>query len=288
MSEFAGIRSQVNKKALKKFPHARRRDLDYMRTHLAPREGGRVLEIGAGSGFFSGHIADMLDPTGRLVVSDPSLDQLDIVIALQRKNIDVIQYVQFGSRCVDLEREKVDAIWSFGAMHHMQQKQQSFYNMKRILKPGGRVVVCDVFQGSRLAKHFDIQVAQFCETGHEVSFWSREYAESICARVELAQPTFVDDDMKWEFDRKEDIGEFLYLLHAMTGTTKRGCLEGAENILGVKKVGAKYILHWPMTVMVTGWNSIDINIVYLKKISHLSVTDFLVGAEGLEPPTLSV
>ncbi len=250
-SEFAGVRARMYKQALELFPDARKNDLACMRKYLNPQFGERILEIGAGSGFFSGEIADSLGESGRLIVSDPSLDKLAEVMALRCSNVDVIQYVQFGSKNVDLEKNKVDAVWSFGAMHHMWQKQKSLHNMMRILKPSGRIVICDVFQGSRLAQHFDTQVARFCETGHEVSFWSREYAESICNRAGFSKPKFIDVDMKWTFEKKKDIGAFLYLLHAMTGTTEKECLKGAETILGVKKTGAQYILHWPMTIMIT-------------------------------------
>jgi arsenite methyltransferase len=248
--QFDGERSQLYKEALIEYPNARAEDLKIMKRILKPQKGEKILEIGAGSGFFSGHIADLLEEKGQLIVSDPSLDQLETVKNLKRNNIEVIQFVQFGSKKVNLEKDKVDAVWSFGAYHHMFQKSKSFANIKRILKKGGRIVIGDVFNGSALAKHFDEQVARYCNIGHEVAFWNKEYAKTLCAINGFSEPKFYDINIKWKFNTKKDIGIFLYKLHAMTKTTVKECQKGAEDILGVKKVRNQYELNWPMTIMI--------------------------------------
>lgn len=249
--EFDGIRAQLYKECLKEFPHAREQDISFMKTFLKPQKGERILEIGAGSGFFSRHIAKAIGKKGILVVSDPSLDQLEEVRQLRQENIKTIQFVQFGSATVDFEEKKVDAVWSFGAMHHMFQKNKSFENLSNILKPDGRVIIGDVFCGSTLARHFDSQVARYCITGHEVSFWSKEYAQTICAVNGFEEPKFIDVNCKWKFKKRKDIGVFLYKLHAMTKTTPQECLRVAEEILGIKKETNHYILNWPMTFIIT-------------------------------------
>lgn len=249
--EFDGIRSKLYKECLIEFPDARLEDIEVMKKYLAPKKCERILEIGAGSGFFSKVISDLLGDEGRLIVSDPSLEQLEEIKKLERKNIDVIQFVQFGSEKVNLEKDKIDAVWSLGAMHHMFQKSKSFGNLSRILKKGGRVVIADVFSGSNLAKHFDDKVAKFCITGHEVAFWSKEYADSICFLNNFTKPKFYDLNIQWKFKKKEDIGLFLYKLHGMTKTTPENCLKGAEEILGIEKKDGLYCLNWPLTLFIT-------------------------------------
>lgn len=249
--EFDGVRASLYAEALNEFPTSRLEDINIMKKRLQPQEGERILEIGAGSGFFSGHIAKHIGDNGRLTVADPSLDQLKSVKNLGAQNIDVIQFVQFGSPQVDLERHKVDAVWSFGAVHHISQKQKSFDNMSRILKKGGRVVICDVFSGSKLAEHFDDKVAKYCVTGHQVSFLSRSYAETLCFRAGFRPPMFYDEKIKWWFDSEKDIGTFIYKLHAMIKTTEKECLKGCREILGVGKHKGKYFLNWPMTTVTT-------------------------------------
>ena len=112
-------------------------------------------------------------------------------------------------------------------------------------------LVGDVFVGSTLAQHFDDKVAKHCATGHEVSFLSREFAESLCELIGFEKPTFTDFNAKWKFERKEDIGNFLYKLHAMTKTTPEACLQGAEEILGIEERDGFFYLNWPMTMLST-------------------------------------
>jgi len=245
MAEFIGERSRLYKECLREFPNAREEDIEVMKKYLAPKDNEVILEIGAGSGFFSKRLSKMVK---RLIVSDPSDEQLEEVKELKRKNIELIEE---GADTLTLRKEKVDAIWSFGAMHHCFNKTKAFQNFARMLKKGGRLILADVWHGSKLAKHFDDKVAKFCVTGHEVAFWTDEFAESLCFLAGLEKPKIYDLNIKWKFDTKEEIGTFLYKIHAMTKTTPQECLKGAEEILGIENKGDKFCLNWPMKVMVS-------------------------------------
>ena len=241
--EFSGIRSQLYKEALYEYPNARLQDIKLMKKYLAPKKGEVILEVGAGSGFFSGIISDKLGKTGKLIVTDPSDEQLDDVRFLNKSNIEVYKS---GSENINLPSNSIDKIWSLGAMHHCFNKQKSFDNFYNCLKSGGTVIIIDVFSDSKLAKHFDERVSKYCITGHEVAFWTKEYAESICYLSGFENPVIKKLNVKWIFDTREDIGKFLYKLHAMTKTNPKECLIGAEKILGVIERKGKFELNWPM------------------------------------------
>ncbi len=251
VAEFDGLRAKLYSEALKEFPHARETDIDLMKKYLSPKLGEVILEVGAGNGLFSGAIADATLPNGKVIVTDPSKEQLFGVSDLGRKNIEIRNE---GADKLTLEKGAVDGIWSFGAIHHIFRKTAAFSNFNTCLKSGGRLVIGDVFAGSDLAEHFDDRVAKFCITGHEVSFLSRAYTESVCFLTGFEKPEFHDFNAKWVFEKKEDIGTFLYKLHAMTKTTPEECLRGAEEILGVIEENGKHYLNWPMTMVVTRKN----------------------------------
>ncbi|MDP4039836.1 MAG: class I SAM-dependent methyltransferase [Candidatus Pacearchaeota archaeon] len=245
MAEFSGVRANLYKESLREFPHARDEDIEVMKKYLAPKDNEVVLEIGAGSGFFSGILSDMVK---QLTVSDPSNEQLEEVKDLNKDNIKL---VEAGADTLNLEKETADAIWSFGAMHHCFNKTKAFQNFARILKRDGRLVIADVWHGSKLAQHFDDKVAKFCATGHEVAFWTDEFAESLCFLAGLETPKIHDLNIQWKFKTKAEIGTFLYKIHAMTKTTPQECLKGAEEILGIEKKDEMYCLNWPMKVMIS-------------------------------------
>lgn len=248
MAEFDGIRAKLYKEALSDFPSARQGDIELMNKYLSPQPGEVILEVGAGNGMFSGVIADAVLPNGKVIVTDPSQEQLVGVSESNRNNIEIVSE---GADSLSLKENSVDAVWSFGAMHHVFNKTAAFKNFHRALKTGGRLVVGDVFSGTSLARHFDDRVARFCVTGHEVAFWSREYAESLCELNGFEKPTFYDFNANWVFDTKKDVGDFLYKLHAMTKTTPEECLAGAEEILGITEKENRFYLNWPMTFIFT-------------------------------------
>ena len=245
MVEFSGERSRLYKECLREFPNARNEDIGIMNKYLSPKDSEIILEVGAGSGLFSKVLADRVK---KLIVSDPSAEQLEEVKRLNKNNIEIREE---GADTLTLGKETVDAIWSFGAMHHCHNKTKAFQNFVRILRKGGRLVLVDVYHGSKLAKHFDIQVAKFCIVGHEVAFWTKEFGESLCYITGFEKPRFYDLNIQWKFNTKEEIGTFLYKIHAMTKTTPRECLKGANEILGIEKKDRMYCLNWPMTVMVS-------------------------------------
>lgn len=175
--EFSGLRASFFNEVMLEFPHARAEELSLALHHLQPRSGESILEIGAGTGFFSEAIAQRVAPSF-LVASDPSPEQLH---ALAQKNVGNIQLMHGAADALPLHHFLLppcsfDAIWSGGSFHHVPNKSSAFQNFYALLKPGGRVVIADILAGSNLARHFDLEVAKYCITGHEVSFLSKEFA----------------------------------------------------------------------------------------------------------------
>jgi arsenite methyltransferase len=247
MAEFDNIRSKLYRAALEEFPEARLEDIELMKKYLKPAMGEVIVEVGAGSGFFSGHISDLIGANGKLIVTDPSNDQLEDVGKLGKKNIEIFQQ---GAEKLDIGDDIADAIWSFGAMHHCFKKEEAFKRFYKTLKKGGRLVIGDVFEGSKLARHFNEKVDKYCITGHKVEFWTDKTAKCLCKLGGFNDCKIIVSDIKWKFGSKKDVGDFLCKLHAMTKTNPEECLRGAEKILGIKKIGGEYYLNWPMKFIV--------------------------------------
>lgn len=241
-AEFSWIRSQLYKECLQEFPTARDLDFETMQKYLNPQENEVILEVGAWSGFFSWKIADKCS---MLYVSDPSSEQLEAVKILWKNNIEVLEW---WAEFIELHEKSVDAIRSFWALHHCFNKTKAFENFHKVLKPEWRLVIVDVLSGSDLARHFDDKVAKYCITWHEVSFFTKEYFDSLCFVSNLKDNKTTDLDVKRSFNNEEDIWKFLYKLHAMTKTTTDECLKWAKDILWVEKKSTTYHLNRPLTV----------------------------------------
>jgi arsenite methyltransferase len=177
-SEFVGLRSQLYTESLAEYPHAREEDLQFMRRYLNPQPGEHILGFSEGNGFFCQEIAEAIGISGSYLLTDPSQDQLD---SLLKKALPVQVIVQqSGAETLEVPSNFYDKIWSFGGFHHCPNQTEAFQRIYKALKPKGKLVMGDVFQGSSLAKHFDKQVTRYCLTGHEVKFMSDEFARTLC------------------------------------------------------------------------------------------------------------
>lgn len=247
--EFAGERSSNYRDALSFYPDAWRADIACMKRFLKPAAGERILEVGAGNGYFSGAIAACLGAEGLLVASDPSVDQLS---GLEKKNQHSnIKVVPASADTLEIGFTDFDAIWTRGAVHHVSNKTAAFTRFMEVARPGGRLVIADIFAGTPLARYFDGFIARSCTTGHEVSFLSYEFAESICLISGWGKPVFHEVVTPWEFTRREDIGAFLKLLFsAKPNYSEQDCLDAADDYLSVSETSGGWALMWPMTVMI--------------------------------------
>lgn len=237
---------------MKEYPDAREEEGAFALRCLQPKSHERILEVGAGGGFFTQFIANALT-SGTLIATDPSAEQLEDITHLKRSNIQILAAsadvlpIGVGS----LQKESFDAIWSGGSFHHVPNKSRAFSQFFSLLKKGGRLVILDVFSGSNLAKHFDLEVAKYCVTGHEVAFLSEAFADSLCFLSGFTKPAFYQETILWKFPTKRDLGVFIYNLHAMTARTPEECYEGAKAVLGIEEKTGQYCLRWPLTALVT-------------------------------------
>lgn len=246
--EFMGKRSSDYRNALSDYADAWRPDIACMKRFLNPVAGERILEVGAGNGYFSKAIAEFVGPNGLLVASDPSTDQLRELEEMSRYGN--IRVVPASADTLDINFDGFDAVWSRGAIHHVTDKTAAFTRFAQVARPGARLVIADIFAGTPLARYFDAFIARSCSTGHEVAFLSHDFAESLCMLTGWGQPVFHEVITPWEFARREDIGRFLQLLFsAKPDYTAEDCFEAADRYLCVSETTSGWALMWPMTVM---------------------------------------
>jgi cyclopropane fatty-acyl-phospholipid synthase-like methyltransferase len=253
--EFDGERARLYEEAIMEYPLARQEDILAMFRLLEPKEGERILGIGEGNGYFCKSISDALGLSGKYTVTDPSKDQLENL--KHRVSASNLEINVASAQEIEIQEEFYDKVWSFGAFHHCPNQTEAMRRVYKSLKKGGRAVICDVFQESKLARHFDEQVARYCLTGHEAKFLSEDFAGTLCflAGFNDSDVEIVNLPQEWKFDSEKDMGRFIYKLHAMTlmaGDENQKIaktIEGCKRILGVKKVAGGYALNWPMKVL---------------------------------------
>lgn len=249
--EFTGRRAQMFKDAMREYPNARRDDFMLMRKHLDPRPGEHILGFGEGSGHFCRIIADSVGPLGRYVITEPSPE---LFVNIPQ---DVLGLPQtFTEICavedLDFPDDSFDKAWACGAFHHSSNQTRAIASIYRSLKPGGRMVIFDIFSGTPLARHFDTCVARYCETGHEVKFMSEEFARTLCflAGFDDKNVRIVDIPHRLVFPSLWDMGNFIFKMHALTrmpGSAEEritATINGLREHLTVEEESAQIVLHF--------------------------------------------
>lgn len=248
-AEFSGERSTNYQDALRIYPEAWHHDLELMHELLHPKPGEAIVEIGAGTGYFSREIAKVVGLNGRLDIVDPAPEQTQGLAEIMSRNVRLHHQ---PAEDLDLAFKGFDAIWSRGAIHHVRDKTRAFERFAAHTRPGGRLVITDIFAGTALARYFDSFIAKSCATGHEVSFLSQEFAESLCEITGWRRPIFYDNTAQWRFADRRHLGKFLRLLFsAKPHYSDDDCLEGVSKFLTIHDLdGGGCVLFWPMTTLV--------------------------------------
>ena len=111
---------------------------------LALKDGERIADIGAGAGYFTLRFAMHVGATGRVFAVDISPD---MIIHLNQRvrdaGLDNVRTILALPDDPLLPEASVDRVFICDTWHHIGQHPQYLATLKKILKPGGQVIIID-------------------------------------------------------------------------------------------------------------------------------------------------
>jgi ubiquinone/menaquinone biosynthesis C-methylase UbiE len=115
-----------------------------------------VLDIGAGSGYFSLAIAKKLN-TGYVICLDLSEEMLHVLKKKAKKKglEDRIQIINSDASSIELKDKSVDLIVSNFVLHEFSDSEIIIKEIIRVLKPNGFLIIVDFLKDSKMGKKFD-------------------------------------------------------------------------------------------------------------------------------------
>jgi ubiquinone/menaquinone biosynthesis C-methylase UbiE len=115
--------------------------------NLAPQQGDRIVDMGAGSGAYTFACAQYVGETGRIYAIDVQKDLLTKIInESQRQNIQNIDTLWADIESPNSTRfndATIDIVILSNTLFQLPDKSAPLIEAARIIKPGGRVVVID-------------------------------------------------------------------------------------------------------------------------------------------------
>jgi ubiquinone/menaquinone biosynthesis C-methylase UbiE len=102
--------------------------------------GATILDVGTGTGVFLPYLLDKVGMCGRIIALDHAEKML--VKAKAKGFSGNIVYLCADVLAIPLTDETCDAVVCYSSLPHFPDKAQALYEMKRLLKKGGRVFIC--------------------------------------------------------------------------------------------------------------------------------------------------
>ena len=105
---------------------------------LRLRGGDHVLDVGCGTGRLGAYVADLIGANGQVVGVDPLPLRIDIA---RRKHPRFRARVGRAEDLSDFADQSFDAAYANSVFHWVEDKPRALSELKRVLKPGGRVAI---------------------------------------------------------------------------------------------------------------------------------------------------
>ena len=111
---------------------------------MALKAGDAVADVGAGTGIYTRLFAQAVGPSGKVYANDIAPKFLTYIAQNAAKDgLKNVQTVQGGDRSTNLPDASVDVIFNSDVYHHFEYPLTMNADMRRALKPSGRLYVLE-------------------------------------------------------------------------------------------------------------------------------------------------
>lgn len=111
---------------------------------LQIREGYAIADIGSGGGYFTLEFAKIVGRAGRVYAVDNQPKNLDFIRQrAEREGLENILFILPTGDDMKLPEVGLDLVFARNVFHHLPEPAKYFQNLKRFLKPSGKVAIID-------------------------------------------------------------------------------------------------------------------------------------------------
>jgi demethylmenaquinone methyltransferase/2-methoxy-6-polyprenyl-1,4-benzoquinol methylase len=179
------------------------------------RTGNAVLDIAGGTGDLAARFADIVGPSGRVVLADINDSMLKVGRdkLLDNGRLGNLEFVQADAQYLPFPDDSFDCITIAFGLRNVTDKDVALRSMLRVLKPGGRLLVLEFSKPGNplLSKAYDAYSFRV------LPFMGRLVANDADSYKYLAESIRMHPDQETLKDMMEDAGFSRCEYHNMTG-----------------------------------------------------------------------
>ena len=149
------IRGRLYHQAMQVYPGVRASEFLNVIREARITSGMSVLDVPSGGAYLSRYLEGI-----ELVSLETSATFANLASG-HKKHVCL-----YDNHAFPLKDACMDRVLSIAGLHHVNEKERIFSEMRRVVRPGGRIVLADVAGDSYVRPFLDDFVGRYCETGH--------------------------------------------------------------------------------------------------------------------------
>jgi SAM-dependent methyltransferase len=222
--------------AMQRWPEARRDDFAVPLGWLEPHPGEVVVDVPAGGGYLRRYL-----PQGcRWFGHEPCASFRE---GAPGSGTDLLP--------LPWADDFADAGISVAGVHHLDDKEPLFRELRRVIRPGGRFVLADVHADSAVARFLDEFVGRYNSTGHAGRYLGNgTLVELEAAGWRIERSTRVP--FAWWFPDRASVAAYCRMLFDMRDIDDDELLAGIDAHLGLCTKDGSTGMRWELFVVRAG------------------------------------
>ncbi|MFC5946688.1 methyltransferase domain-containing protein [Pseudonocardia lutea] len=152
---------------------------------LGPRPGERILDVGSGPGFLLASLAEAVGPEGAAHGLDPS-PAMNALAARRAGALAAVTLALGEAETLPYPDEDLDAVVSTQVYEYVRDIPRAFAELRRVVRPGGRVLLLDtdwdsvVWHVADRARHARVMTAweEHLVHPHLPAVWARHLTDA--------------------------------------------------------------------------------------------------------------
>jgi SAM-dependent methyltransferase len=217
-------------------PAARRIEFEYPVTLAQPRNGEVMVDFPSAGGYLGPYLHRLAPQAVYYAVEHtPEYEQAGLEVSA-----GTWQHLHFADRSVDI-------VLCLAALHHVFPGRELFYQeCHRILRPGGRLIIGDVSEGSRADRFLAEFVDKYSPEGHVARFFRADVDVPEIESAGLRVSHWEVKDFSWYYPDRETAIHFCRGLFRLGEAPDEKIWEALNHYLGIEQTDAGIAMGWQL------------------------------------------